>query len=293
MSQTAPGGCPAFVVAAEGYDRLMGRYLPSLGPAFADAAGITGGLRVLDVGCGPGGLTGELARRTGAAAVAALDPSPPFVQACRERHPGVDVRIGVAEQLPFDDGEFDAALACLVVGFLSDAHAGIVEMSRVTRPGGTVAACFWDVANMPAIQTVLARGRAGRCQTAAARSLASAAGRAISPRCSRTPVCVRSRRRPGGSRALPRLRRLVDTDSSRHRTRRRLLPLPRRRAPRRRPRGLRAAGRAPRQPLRARSQRVVRARHHVSARPRSDRPPDRNIGGERRNAGSRLRRLYD
>lgn len=152
MTQTAPGGCPAFVVAAEGYDQLMGRYLPSLGPVFADAAGITGGLRVLDVGCGPGGLTGELARRVGGAAVAALDPSPPFVQACRERHPGVDVRIGVAEQLPFDDGQFDAALACLVVGFLSDAHAGIVEMSRVVRPGGTVAACFWDVANMPAVQ---------------------------------------------------------------------------------------------------------------------------------------------
>ena len=152
MAQTVLGGDAAFVVAAEGYDRLMGRYLPTLGPAFADAARITGGLRVLDVGCGPGGLTGELVGRVGAAAVAAVDPSPPFVEACRERHPGVDVRIGVAEQLPFDDGEFDATLACLVVGFMSDAHAGVVEMSRVTRPGGTVAACFWDVANMPAIQ---------------------------------------------------------------------------------------------------------------------------------------------
>ena len=152
MTQTTPGVCPAFVVAAEGYDRLMGRYLPSLGPVFADAAVITPGLRVLDVGCGPGGLTGELARRVGATAVAAIDPSPPFVQACRERYPDVDVRIGVAEQLPFGDGEFDVALACLVVGFLNDAHAGVAEMARVTRPGGTVAACFWDVANMPAIQ---------------------------------------------------------------------------------------------------------------------------------------------
>ena len=58
----------------------------------------------------------------------------------------------MAEQLPFGDGQFDAALACLVVGFLSDAHAGVLEMARVTRPGGTVAACFWDAANMPAIQ---------------------------------------------------------------------------------------------------------------------------------------------
>ncbi|MDQ6875723.1 MAG: methyltransferase domain-containing protein [Actinomycetota bacterium] len=152
MAEVATEVCEAFVVSAEGYDRLMGRFLPSLGPAFADAAGITAGQRVLDVGCGPGGLTGELVRRVGAGAVAAIDPSPPFVEACRARHAGVDVRIGVAERPPFADAEFDAALACLVVGFMSDAHAGALEMARVTRPGGTVAACFWDAAHMPAIQ---------------------------------------------------------------------------------------------------------------------------------------------
>jgi ubiquinone/menaquinone biosynthesis C-methylase UbiE len=152
MVETAPGVCAAFVVAAEGYDKLMGRYLPSLGPVFADAAGITAGQRVLDVGCGPGGLTVELVRRVGAAAVVAIDPSPPFVEACSARHPGVDTRIGVAEQLPFSDAEFDATLACLVVGFMADAHEGILEMMRVTKPGGTVAACFWDAARMPAVQ---------------------------------------------------------------------------------------------------------------------------------------------
>ena len=152
MQQTAPGVCASFVVPADGYDRLMGRYLPTLAPAFADAARIGKGQRVLDVGCGPGGLTGELVRRVGATAVAAIDPSPPFVEACRARQPGVDVRIGVAESLPFGAAEFDSVLACLVVGFMSDAHAGVREMTRVTRPGGTVAVCFWDAARMPAIQ---------------------------------------------------------------------------------------------------------------------------------------------
>src|SRR5664279_470114 len=124
MVDTVPGVCPPFVVAAEGYDRLMGRYLPSLGPAFADAAGIAAGQRVLDVGCGPGGLTSELLRRVGADAVAAIDPSAPFVEACRARHPGVDVRIGVAEQLPFASEDFDATLACVFHEDRADARPG-------------------------------------------------------------------------------------------------------------------------------------------------------------------------
>jgi ubiquinone/menaquinone biosynthesis C-methylase UbiE len=140
-----------FVAPAEGYDRLMGRYLPTLAPAFADAAGIRGGMRLLDVGCGPGGLTGELARRVGAGQVATIDPSPPFVQACRERNPGVDVREGVAEDLPFPNATFDATLASLVVGFMTDPVRGLGEMARVTKPGGTVAACFWDRERMPAL----------------------------------------------------------------------------------------------------------------------------------------------
>ena len=110
-------------------------------------------MRVLDVGCGPGGLTAELVARVGAEAVAAIDPSPPFVRACQERHPGVDVREGVAEALPFDDDAFDASVSSLVVGFLSDADAGVREMLRVTRPRGVVAACFWSRTGMPALRT--------------------------------------------------------------------------------------------------------------------------------------------
>jgi SAM-dependent methyltransferase len=152
-SMTTQDACPAFVVSAENYDRLMGRYLPSLAPAFAAAAGIgeRPDLRLLDVGCGPGGLTRELVRLAGAANVAAIDPSPPFVEACRERNRGVDARTGVAENLPFGTGEFDATLASLVVGFMSDPARGVAEMRRVTKPGGTVAVCFWDVDRMPAL----------------------------------------------------------------------------------------------------------------------------------------------
>ena len=73
--------------------------------------------------------------RLGADAVAAIDPSAAFVEAARERFPGVDVRSGGAEHLPFADDEFDLALAQLVVHFMTDPMAGLREMGRVTRAG--------------------------------------------------------------------------------------------------------------------------------------------------------------
>jgi SAM-dependent methyltransferase len=135
-----------FLSPAEHYDRFMARYTPSLAAALADVAGVVDGQRVLDVGCGPGGLTAEIAVRTGAERVAAIDPAPQFVAACVARIPGVDAREGVAEERPWEDGAFDAALSCLVIGFMRDADRGVPEMARVTRPMGTVAIGMWDIA---------------------------------------------------------------------------------------------------------------------------------------------------
>ena len=59
----------AFFVAADAYDRFMGRYSSLLAPQLADFAGVGSGQRVLEVGCGPGALTSELVRRLGASAV--------------------------------------------------------------------------------------------------------------------------------------------------------------------------------------------------------------------------------
>jgi ubiquinone/menaquinone biosynthesis C-methylase UbiE len=134
----------SFAVAADAYDRFMGRYSVLLAPQLADLAGVCGGQRVLDVGCGPGALTAELVTRLGPGAVAAVDPSEPFVATARARNPEVSVQHASAEQLPFPDQAFDAALAQLVVHFMSDPVAGLAEMARVTRPDGVVAACVWD-----------------------------------------------------------------------------------------------------------------------------------------------------
>jgi SAM-dependent methyltransferase len=136
----------SFAVAADAYDRFMGRYSVPLAPRFADFAAVGNGERALDVGCGPGALTAELVARLGSDAVAAVDPSEPFVAAARKRHPGVDVRQASAADLPYPERSFDAALAQLVVHFMPDPVAGLREMSRVTREGGAIAACVWDLA---------------------------------------------------------------------------------------------------------------------------------------------------
>jgi ubiquinone/menaquinone biosynthesis C-methylase UbiE len=142
-----------FAAPAESYDRYMGRYSRRLAPLLADFAGVGSGTRVLDVGCGPGALTEQLAGRAGAELVAAVDPSESFAEACAARVPGADVRAGGGERLPWADDSFGAVLSQLVVNFMDDPPEGVREMRRVARPGAVVAACVWDHARMAMLRT--------------------------------------------------------------------------------------------------------------------------------------------
>jgi SAM-dependent methyltransferase len=130
--------------AADAYDRFMGKYSTPLAVPFADFAGLPLDGRLLDVGCGPGALTAELALRAGPERVTAVDPSEEYVAAVCDRHPGVQVTRAPAEDLPFERGSFAATLAQLVVHVMDDPVAGLREMARVTRDGGVVVACVWD-----------------------------------------------------------------------------------------------------------------------------------------------------
>jgi SAM-dependent methyltransferase len=140
-------GAATFRTSAESYDRHIGRYGPALARALVEATSASAGQRALDVGCGPGALTAVLSDVLGSDRVTAIDPSEPFVEACARRLPGVDVRVGSAEALPFPDHSFDVTLSQLVVNFMRDPPVGVGEMRRVTRPGGTVAAAVWDYAD--------------------------------------------------------------------------------------------------------------------------------------------------
>ncbi len=134
----------------------MGRYSVQLAPLFAEFAGVASGMRVAEVGAGTGALTAELVRR--GAGVSAADPAAAFVTALRVRLPAAQVQAASAEELPWPSGTFDVALAQLVVAFMSDPSAGIREMRRVVRPGGTVGLCMWDRDGMQML-TALNRAR--------------------------------------------------------------------------------------------------------------------------------------
>jgi demethylmenaquinone methyltransferase / 2-methoxy-6-polyprenyl-1,4-benzoquinol methylase len=111
--------------------------------------------RVLDVATGTGLVARELVRRYGCQVVG-LDQSPQMLAtawARREREPGLAERLelteGEAERLPFADGEFDHLTFTYLLRYVEDPGATLVELARVVRPGGRLAALEFAVPNRP------------------------------------------------------------------------------------------------------------------------------------------------
>jgi len=115
--------------------------------AYLGLLAITAGDHVLDVGCGSGAVTRDIARRCAPAAVDGIDPSEAQLAFARARMPGdsAKFRVGDAMALPFVDDSFDAAVMALVIFFVPDPAKGVAEMARVTKPGGLVASYAWDI----------------------------------------------------------------------------------------------------------------------------------------------------
>ncbi len=112
--------------------------LPHLGP----------GLRILDVGCGPGALTADIAARAPGCEMHGIDASAEVVTTAATDHPTIDFRTGDVYALTAPDDHYDIVHAHQVLQHLDDPVAALREMRRVTKPGGRVAVRDADYAGM-------------------------------------------------------------------------------------------------------------------------------------------------
>jgi ubiquinone/menaquinone biosynthesis C-methylase UbiE len=102
------------------------------------------GLKMLDAGCGPGAISRWIAKLVAPSKVIGLDDDPSFVLAARKEAErqhvrNVEFREGDIHKMEFEDATFDLAYCRLVLPFLSNPLKALLELKRVTRPGGRVA----------------------------------------------------------------------------------------------------------------------------------------------------------
>jgi ubiquinone/menaquinone biosynthesis C-methylase UbiE len=132
---------------AGNYERLMGRWSRRLAPLFIEHAGIADGENVIEVGCGTGSLTFALTEAAKLTRLTAIDHSEIYLAAAKakNRDPRIHIEQGDGTALRFPDAGFDRALSMLVLpSVVPQPELMVAEMRRVTRPGGVVAAAFWD-----------------------------------------------------------------------------------------------------------------------------------------------------
>jgi SAM-dependent methyltransferase len=143
MIKQAP---PDQIEAAKSYEALM---VPALfgewASKVADAAAIKPGQRVLDVACGTGVLTREIASRTGSnGKVTGLDPNAGMLEVARQITPDMEWHQGLAESLPFPDQSFDAVVSQFGLMFFSDRQEALRQVLRVLKHRGRFVFAVWD-----------------------------------------------------------------------------------------------------------------------------------------------------
>jgi ubiquinone/menaquinone biosynthesis C-methylase UbiE len=129
------------------YERMMGAWSRLAGVSFLEWLAPRPGLRWIDIGCGNGAFTQLLIERCAPAEVHGIDPSEGQLAFARARPQARMAQFGKGDAmaLPFPDHRFDAAVMALVIFFVPDPVKAMAEMTRVVRPGGTVAAYVWDI----------------------------------------------------------------------------------------------------------------------------------------------------
>lgn len=129
------------------YEQYVGRWSRRVAPLFLSWLAIPAGRKWLDVGCGTGALCAAIVDRCSPSSVAGVEPSEGFLKIAKENLAGRAVlQQGSATAIPLGDASVDVVVSGLVLNFVPDQRAALVEMARVTGKGGAIAAYVWDYA---------------------------------------------------------------------------------------------------------------------------------------------------
>ncbi|HXG36158.1 MAG TPA: class I SAM-dependent methyltransferase [Dehalococcoidia bacterium] len=130
------------------YEAYMGRWSRQLAREFVSWLSVPPGVPWLDVGCGTGALAQAILELASPQEVVGIDPSEGYIEHAGNHITGTSARFQVADvqALPFAGAEFGAVAGSLMLNFVPDPAKAVSEMTRVAKPGGTVAACVWDYA---------------------------------------------------------------------------------------------------------------------------------------------------
>jgi len=129
------------------YERYVGRWSRQVAPVFLSWLQIPGGLRWLDVGCGTGALCAAILDRCSPSSVTGVEPSEGFLTTAKENlSDRVALHQGTATAIPLGDASVDVVVSGLVLNFVPDQRAALVEMARVAGKGGTIGVYVWDYA---------------------------------------------------------------------------------------------------------------------------------------------------
>lgn len=129
------------------YEQYVGRWSREVAPKFLSWLNIPAGRRWLDVGCGTGALCAAIVDHCSPSSVAAVEPSEGFLKTAKENLAGrAALYQGSATAIPLNDASVDVVVSGLVLNFVPDQRAALVEMARVTGKGGTIATYVWDYA---------------------------------------------------------------------------------------------------------------------------------------------------
>jgi SAM-dependent methyltransferase len=131
---------------ADAYEQFMGRWSRSLAPLLVRFADVRDSDAILDVGSGTGALAAAVAASAPSATVVGIDPAAAYVASAQSKRPSdkLTFEVGDARKMRFEDAAFNRTLSLLVINFIPDPQKALLEMKRVTRPGGIVAAAVWD-----------------------------------------------------------------------------------------------------------------------------------------------------